>query len=167
MLLVLVLVHLILVHNSSGTSPSRGTDVLSFFPYFMRKDLFLWTYLRWKFGCYGLVQANMLGDSDNWVKANDSVTPAHIKPEWYFLFAYAILRCISNKTMGVLGLLFAIAFLLIGCVRKESGGVLGVLVFLFSFLCLTYFRGESITYFNTICSQLASFVYFMYLIFMF
>jgi len=32
------------------------------------------------------------------------VTPDHIKPEWYFLFAYAILRCIPNKAMGVLGL---------------------------------------------------------------
>jgi len=43
-------------------------------------------------------------DADNWGEANFLVTPDHIKPEWYFLFAYAILRCIPNKAMGVLGL---------------------------------------------------------------
>lgn len=43
-------------------------------------------------------------DADNWREANFLVTPDHIKPEWYFLFAYAILRCIPNKAMGVLRL---------------------------------------------------------------
>lgn len=32
------------------------------------------------------------------------MAPVHIKPEWYFLFIYAILRSIPNKIGGVLAL---------------------------------------------------------------
>jgi ubiquinol-cytochrome c reductase cytochrome b subunit len=39
------------------------------------------------------------------------VTPVHIMPEWYFLFAYAILRVIPRKLGGVLGLVASIAVL--------------------------------------------------------
>lgn len=50
-------------------------------------------------------------DAENFIPANPLVTPKHIQPEWYFLFAYAILRSIPNKLGGVLGLLFAVLFL--------------------------------------------------------
>lgn len=39
------------------------------------------------------------------------VTPVHIQPEWYFLFAYAILRCIPNKLGGVIALVRSFAIL--------------------------------------------------------
>lgn len=54
---------------------------------------------------------NLLGDPDNFTPANPLVTPPHIKPEWYFLFAYAILRSIPNKLGGVLALSFSIIIL--------------------------------------------------------
>jgi len=41
------------------------------------------------------------------------VTPEHIVPEWYFLPAYAILRSIPNKLLGVLALFAAILVLLV------------------------------------------------------
>jgi ubiquinol-cytochrome c reductase cytochrome b subunit len=41
------------------------------------------------------------------------VTPVHIQPEWYFLFAYAILRSIPNKLGGVIALVLSIAILFI------------------------------------------------------
>jgi len=40
------------------------------------------------------------------------VTPEHIVPEWYFLPAYAILRSIPNKLLGVLALFAAVLVLL-------------------------------------------------------
>ena len=40
-------------------------------------------------------------------------TPEHIVPEWYFLFAYAILRSIPNKLMGVLALFASLLVLLV------------------------------------------------------
>src|SRR5690625_7454856 len=36
------------------------------------------------------------------------MSPVHIVPEWYFLFAYAILRAIPNKILGVIALLMRI-----------------------------------------------------------
>jgi ubiquinol-cytochrome c reductase cytochrome b subunit len=50
-------------------------------------------------------------DAENWIPANALVTPNHIQPEWYFLFAYAILRSIPNKLGGVVGLLLAVLIL--------------------------------------------------------
>jgi ubiquinol-cytochrome c reductase cytochrome b subunit len=49
-----------------------------------------------------------LGDPENFIPANPLVTPVHIKPEWYFLFAYAILRSIPNKLGGVIAMVFSI-----------------------------------------------------------
>jgi len=60
-----------------------------------------------------LFAPNLLGDPDNFTAANPLVTPPHIKPEWYFLFAYAILRSIPNKLGGVLALLFSILVLML------------------------------------------------------
>jgi len=53
----------------------------------------------------------LLGDTENFIPANPLVTPIHIQPEWYFLFAYAILRSIPNKLGGVLALALAVLVL--------------------------------------------------------
>lgn len=49
-----------------------------------------------------------LGHPDNNIPANPYSTPAHIVPEWYFLWVYAVLRSIPNKLRGVaaIGLVF-------------------------------------------------------------
>ncbi|MET0106518.1 MAG: hypothetical protein ABW072_15460 [Sedimenticola sp.] len=47
-------------------------------------------------------------DAENFKTADPLVTPVHIQPEWYFLFAYAILRSIPRKTGGVLALLCSV-----------------------------------------------------------
>ena len=59
-----------------------------------------------------LIDPNYLGEPDNFIAANPIVTPPHIVPEWYFLFAYAILRSIPNKLGGVLGLFSSLLILL-------------------------------------------------------
>lgn len=43
-------------------------------------------------------------DAENFIMANQLVTPTHIKPEWYFLFGYAILRSVPNKLGGVIAM---------------------------------------------------------------
>lgn len=53
----------------------------------------------------------ILGDPENFNEASPIVTPVHIQPEWYFLFAYAILRCIPNKLGGVVALVFSFSIL--------------------------------------------------------
>merc|ERR1712168_530801 len=92
----ITMIHLIFLHQTGSNNPAginSDADKISFHPYFSYKDL--------------------LGDPDNFTPANPLVTPPHIKPEWYFLFAYAILRSIPNKLGGVLALLFSILILML------------------------------------------------------
>ena len=59
-----------------------------------------------------LLQPDLFAEPENFNPANPLVTPAHIQPEWYFLFAYAILRSIPNKTGGVVALVCSVLVLL-------------------------------------------------------
>lgn len=56
---------------------------------------------------------NFFMDAENWENLNAMVTPEHIKPEWYFLFAYGILRCIPSKSVGVVFFVMSIIVVLI------------------------------------------------------
>jgi len=108
---VLVVLHLVFLHlrgrcNPLGT-PSWSNNV-PFHYYFRAKDLFVFFVFLFVFLCTTLVYGYDLMDAENWIPANSLVTPAHIQPEWYFLFAYAILRAIPNKLGGVLGLVGAV-----------------------------------------------------------
>merc|ERR1712243_486536 len=100
-LAVFILAHLHLLHGTGGSSLFYSFNKLSFFPYFIVKDGFIWSFFGLIFLMFVCIYPNLLGDAENFIFANPLVTPVHIKPEWYFLFAYAILRCIPNKTMGV------------------------------------------------------------------
>merc|ERR1712062_412413 len=90
---------------------SSDTDKIKFNPYFSWKDLvgvatFLQVIIR-----ISLFNPWLLGDPENFISANPLVTPLHIQPEWYFLFAYAILRSIPNKLGGVVALFLSVAVL--------------------------------------------------------
>lgn len=96
-------------------------------------------------------------DADNWGEANFLVTPDHIKPEWYFLFAYAILRCIPDKTAGVLRLVGS----LIVVVILGFGNLVNVMILVvLSFFILTWLGGLEVTEYYTSGSQYASVLYF-------
>jgi len=58
-----------------------------------------------------LINPLLFGDDENYVEANKLETPHHIQPEWYFLFAYGILRSVPNKAGGVLALALSIVVL--------------------------------------------------------
>lgn len=55
-----------------------------------------------------LLNPDLFLDAENFNPADPLSTPVHIQPEWYFLFAYAILRSIPNKTGGVVALVGAV-----------------------------------------------------------
>jgi len=107
-------VHLLFLHQKGSRNPlgvRSNYDKLLFHPYFSLKDLlgvfiFLFFYF---YLC--IVKPWDLGDPENFIPANPLVTPLHIQPEWYFLFAYAILRSIPNKLGGVLALVLSVAVL--------------------------------------------------------
>nr|AGY31197.1 cytochrome b [Heterandria formosa]AGY31200.1 cytochrome b [Heterandria formosa] len=108
------LVHLIFLHETGSNNPiglNSNTDKISFHPYFSYKDLLGFIFLLTSLIALALFSPNLLGDPENFTPANPLITPPHIKPEWYFLFAYAILRSIPNKLGGVLALLASILVL--------------------------------------------------------
>nr|AYW52385.1 cytochrome b [Staphylininae sp. 1 ACP-2013] len=112
----MVLIHLLFLHQTGSNNPlgsNSNIDKIPFHPYFSFKDLFGFIIMLMLLTILTLVNPYLLGDPDNFVPANPLVTPVHIQPEWYFLFAYAILRSIPNKLGGVLALVMSIAILLI------------------------------------------------------
>nr|YP_010960664.1 cytochrome b [Pleurosicya micheli]WNH38106.1 cytochrome b [Pleurosicya micheli] len=111
-----VVMHLLFLHETGSNNPAglnSNTDKVPFHPYFYYKDLLGFAIMLFVLTAIGLFIPNYLGDPDNFIPANPVVTPPHIKPEWYFLFAYAILRSIPDKLGGVLALLASILVLLL------------------------------------------------------
>jgi len=117
--LVLVAVagmHLVLVHEWGASNPlgvRRGIGFVSFHPHFMFKDLISLLLAFFGLAFLRLYAPYALIDPDNFIPANPLVTPVHIQPEWYFLFAYAILRSIPRKIGGVLALVASILIILV------------------------------------------------------
>nr|YP_010042821.1 cytochrome b [Amyda cartilaginea]AAV28715.1 cytochrome b [Palea steindachneri]AQY56294.1 cytochrome b [Amyda cartilaginea]QPC56553.1 cytochrome b [Amyda cartilaginea] len=115
MTLGITMMHLLFLHETGSNNPTglnSNTDKIPFHPYFSYKDLLGLMMTLTLLLFVTMFYPNLLGDPDNFTPANPLSTPPHIKPEWYFLFAYAILRSVPNKLGGVLALLFSILVLL-------------------------------------------------------
>jgi len=54
---------------------------MSFYPYYVYKDLFALTVFILIFGIIVFFFPNKLGHPDNYIPANPMITPAHIVPE--------------------------------------------------------------------------------------
>nr|URX53393.1 cytochrome b [Incisitermes cf. incisus] len=112
----LVMIHLLFLHQTGSNNPlglKSDNDKIPFHPYFTTKDILGFIILFAALSTLSLKEPYILGDPDNFIPANPLVTPVHIQPEWYFLFAYAILRSIPNKLGGVIALVMSIAILFI------------------------------------------------------
>nr|AEL97197.1 cytochrome b [Hexatrygon bickelli] len=110
----LTMVHLLFLHDAGSNNPTglpSDMDKIPFHPYYSFKDILGFFLLLFTITFLALFLPNLLGDAENFIPANPLITPTHIKPEWYFLFAYAILRSIPNKLGGVLALAFSIFIL--------------------------------------------------------
>ena len=116
-LAALALMHLIALHDSSGSSNPLGVsgnyDRLPFSPYYIFKDLITIFLFIFILSTFVFFMPNVLGDSENYVMANPMQTPPAIVPEWYLLPFYAILRSIPNKLLGVIAMFSALLALLV------------------------------------------------------
>nr|WNH42186.1 cytochrome b [Neoperla multiserrata] len=111
-----VMIHLLFLHQTGSNNPlgiNSDVDKIPFHPYFSFKDIVGFLVLIMILTILTLLEPYLLGDPDNFTPANPLVTPVHIQPEWYFLFAYAILRSSPNKLGGVIALVLSIAILMI------------------------------------------------------
>nr|QDI93425.1 cytochrome b [Pygovepres vaccinicola]QDI93438.1 cytochrome b [Pygovepres vaccinicola]QDI93451.1 cytochrome b [Pygovepres vaccinicola]QDI93464.1 cytochrome b [Pygovepres vaccinicola]QDI93477.1 cytochrome b [Pygovepres vaccinicola] len=112
----MVMIHLLFLHQTGSNNPlglNSNYDKIPFHPYFSIKDYMGMMVALFMFIMLNLWEPTMLGDPENFIPANPLVTPVHIQPEWYFLFAYAILRSIPNKLGGVIAMIASIAIIMI------------------------------------------------------
>nr|YP_001096027.1 cytochrome b [Procyon lotor]BAF49002.1 cytochrome b [Procyon lotor] len=172
----LAMIHLLFLHETGSNNPAGITsesDKIPFHPYYTIKDILGILFLIFMLMGLVLFTPDLLGDPDNYTPANPLNTPPHIKPEWYFLFAYAILRSIPNKLGGVLALVLSILILIIipllhtSKQRSMMFRPLSQCLFWFlvaDLLVLTWIGGQPVEYPFIIIGQLASIFYFMILL---
>jgi len=125
-LLLLVVLHIFALHEVGSNNPdgveikkkkdARGIplDGIPFHPYYTVHDLVGIGFFLIVFAFIIFYQPTVGGwfiENDNFIPANNLVTPAEIKPVWYFTPFYAILRVIPSKGLGVFALAASIILL--------------------------------------------------------
>nr|BAN04755.1 cytochrome b [Cynops pyrrhogaster] len=167
------MMHLLFLHETGSNNPTgipSNQDKISFHPYFSYKDLLGFLLALLILVLISLIVPNLLVDPENFIPANPLMAPPHIKPEWYFLFAYAILRSIPNKLGGVIALLMSILILMFVPVlhtskqrslmfRSTSQTLFWLLVA--NTLILTWIGGMPVESPFTEIGQIASILYFL------
>jgi ubiquinol-cytochrome c reductase cytochrome b subunit len=109
-------------------------------------------------------------EHDNFIQANALVTPAHIKPVWYFTPFYAILRAIPDKLFGVMAMGAAnlILFILPWIDRSPVKSIryrgiwskILLFTFAFVFVALGWLGSQPVSASITIMSQIGAAIYF-------
>ncbi len=172
-LFVLIIFHLIFLHFKGSRNPigfSRKSYKIIFHPFLTLKDALLLVFLFFSFIFFCIIFPNLLIDSENFLRANLLSTPEHIKPEWYYLFAYAILRALPRKLGGVIALVFRI--LILGFLIKNKNKIFGkrflkkrdkflFWVLIFVFFILTWLGAQLVEHPFVILSQLFTIIYFI------
>nr|CCO25738.1 cytochrome b [Aplidium tabarquensis] len=169
LLVFLSFFHIYFIHSSGGSGTPLGffsSMKVSFWPFFGFKDLMGAAGIFFFFFSFFFF-TDLFTEPDNYMKANSMVTPQHIKPEWYFLFAYAILRCIPNKLLGVISLflsIFVFFFLPFSQSVFQKSFYHQTLFWFwaFNFFFLTWLGGLPVKTFFIFFSQIFSFFYFFF-----
>lgn len=170
----LAIVHLIALHEGGSNNPigiRSDIDKVPFHHYYALKDIYGVIVFMLGLSILAFLFPYTLGDAENFKPANPLVTPVHIKPEWYFLFVYAILRSIPNKLGGVVALLSSVLVLLFmpylhkNRIRGLSFRPLSKMLFWFlvgDFLILTWIGGQPVEDPYILIGQIAAIFYFAY-----
>jgi len=174
-IILVIFLHIIFLHEKGSRNPlgfKSKLDIIPFNPYFFWKDFVGFIVFIWVIFTLCLLFPFSFIDCDNFIPANPIVTPPHIQPEWYFLFAYAILRSIPNKLGGVCALFASLLILLLLLLIPEkiyfsSVYINKYIVYLFwwfcaNFLFLTYLGSCPVEVPFVFLAQIRSLLYFSY-----
>nr|QWT29493.1 cytochrome b [Erpobdella sp. JP-2021] len=171
-----IILHLMFLHQTGSKNPlgfEGDSDRIMFHPYYTVKDFLGFTMASMILLMMIMYMPNYFSDPDNFLMANSSVTPAHIKPEWYFLWIYAILRSVPNKLGGVVAAFSGILIMYIMPLMKlpalnsmnyyPSSKVV-FWIFSSSFLILTWIGGCPVEDPYIMVGQVATVTYFSFFI---
>nr|YP_009002094.1 cytochrome b [Ricinoides karschii]AGL11956.1 cytochrome b [Ricinoides karschii] len=172
-ILLMSTLHIMLLHQKGSSNPlglTPNIDKSPFHPYFSWKDMMGMTITFTMFLWFTLNLPFSLSDPENFNLANPMVTPIHIQPEWYFLFAYAILRSIPNKLGGVIALILSITILLLLTTTKMKYKTYNLsplnkiilMWFLTLFLLLTWLGSQPIESPYNTASLYSTILYFLF-----
>ncbi len=103
---LLVAAHLWALHqvgngNPAGIDVKGPQDTLPFHPYFTIQDGFAVAAFLVVYAGLVFFAPDAFTNPDNYIPADPMVTPAEIRPDWYFLPYYAMLRAVPFKLLGV------------------------------------------------------------------
>nr|ALO71042.1 cytochrome b [Pselaphinae sp. 6 EF-2015] len=172
-IIMFAMIHLMFLHETGSNNPNgtlSNIDKVPFSPYFMFKDIMGFMFLMFMLTMLTLLFPYMLSDPDNFIPANPLITPPHIQPEWYYLFAYAILRSIPNKLGGVMALIMSIIiiiFLPLINLKSFQGtqfyplNKMMIWILLSTFMMLTWIGSKPVEIPYIITSQLLTTIYFI------
>jgi ubiquinol-cytochrome c reductase cytochrome b subunit len=190
-ILGLVVLHILALHEVGSNNPD-GVDIkkkkdengipldgIAFHPYYTVKDIVGVVVFLFVF-CFVLFFFPEMGgyflEKPNFEAANPFKTPDHIAPVWYFTPFYAILRAVPDKLLGVIAMGAAIAVLFVlpwldrspvkSMRYKGWMSKIWLLVFCVSFVILGVLGVLSPTPGRTLLSQVCTFLYFAYFLFM-
>nr|YP_010688216.1 cytochrome b [Pillucina pisidium (Dunker, 1860)]WBR65410.1 cytochrome b [Pillucina pisidium (Dunker, 1860)] len=176
-LVILVMVHIVMLHDAGSNNPlglEGMGDKVPFHIYYSLKDVFGFSVMMCALLFICLLMPDIFLESENFNPANPLVTPVHIQPEWYFLFAYAILRSIPNKGGGVLALVLSVIGLMIlpllsfgynGCLSVSMSPLNQAMFwgFVGIFVLLTWIGMCPVEAPYTLIGQMCTFLYFLFL----
>nr|ABC86664.1 cytochrome b [Xenos vesparum]CAL18262.1 cytochrome b [Xenos vesparum] len=115
LILLLIILHIYSLHLTGSSNPlgTKNNDMISFHPYFLWKDFLGFIIMFFSLIMIISLYPFFLLNPENFNLANPLLTPPHIEPEWYFLYAYSILRSIPNKLGGTIALFMSVFLLFI------------------------------------------------------
>nr|YP_010725982.1 cytochrome b [Helobdella europaea]WDY83677.1 cytochrome b [Helobdella europaea] len=176
LMIALVIIHLLFLHQTGSNNPlglNSDSDRIPFHPYYSIKDSVGFSMAITALILLVLFEPNLFSDPENFIKASSSITPIHIKPEWYFLWIYAILRSVPNKLGGVIaafsGILIMYMMPLTNPSNKKSLlfyplNKIIFWLFIMSFMILTWIGGRPVEEPFIMIGQLATILYFSFFI---
>lgn len=127
----LIGIHLFLIQRTGVSTPPFGLEDttnkwknekfvyeehpggIPFFPNFFLQDLISISLYLACFMALVFFTPNLFIPSASYMPANPLVTPSHIKPEWYFLANYQILKLFPSELIGITAQVVAMIFLAI------------------------------------------------------
>jgi len=147
-LLTLISIHIFVMRRTGISVPpwTDGTKKMPFFPHFVIEDLKIIYFFLAVLFVFVFFYPQISFPPDALDLADPLSTPAHIKPEWYFLANYQMLKLVPNEFLGIVlqGIVAFLIFFLPILDRKEERmawkrPIFGTIIFLgiIAFIILT------------------------------